>query len=264
MANRILRDWTCSETIDQLSEFGELFFTRLIMKADDFGRFYGSSKLLKAQLYPLKDYTLKQVEKWRDEVIKSGIVIIYKVEDKEYLEIKDFNQRLRLMKSKFPEPKNTLLSNDGQMTVNSQTNDGLKRNETETENEVETIPEKFSFRKSLCIYGFDEKLINEWLLVRKSKKSVNTETALNTFIKEVEKSNLPKNQILEMCVSNSWAGFKNEWLTNKNGNNGNTKTADERLQEAKSRILGEDSESSESKPNNENFEFTSYEDVGKF
>jgi hypothetical protein len=28
--------------------------------------------------------------------------------------------------------------------------------------------------------------------------------------------------------------------------------------------LGEDSESSESKPNNENFEFTSYEDVGKF
>lgn len=122
----------------------------------------------------------------------------------------------------------------------------------------------FSFRKSLCIYGFDEKLIDEWLKVRKSKKSVNTETALNTFIKEVEKSNLPKNQILEMCVSNSWAGFKNEWLTNKNGNNGNTKTADERLQEAKSRILGEDSEFSESKPNNENFEFTSYEDVGKF
>jgi len=122
----------------------------------------------------------------------------------------------------------------------------------------------FSFRKSLSVYGFDEKLIDEWLKVRKSKKSVNTETALNTFIKEVEKSKLPKNQILEMCVSNSWAGFKNEWLTNKNGNNGNTKTADERLQEAKSRILGEDSESSESKPNNENFEFTSYEDVGKF
>jgi hypothetical protein len=122
----------------------------------------------------------------------------------------------------------------------------------------------FSFRKSLCVYGFDEKLIDEWLKVRKSKKSVNTETALNTFIKEIEKSNLPKNQILEMCVSNSWAGFKNEWLTNKNGNNGNTKTADERLQEAKSRILGEDSEFSESKPNNENLEFTSYEDVGKF
>lgn len=133
-----------------------------------------------------------------------------------------------------------------------------------TDNVNVTDKNIFSFRKSLCVYGFDEKLIDEWLQVRKSKKSVNTETALNTFIKEVEKSNLPKNQILEMCVSNSWAGFKNEWLTNKNGNNGNTKTADERLQEAKSRILGEDSEFSESKPNNENLEFTSYEDVGKF
>lgn len=124
---------------------------------------------------------------------------------------------------------------------------------------------KFSFRKYLCDYGFNDKLIDEWLQVRKSKKSVNTETAFKTFIKEVEKSNLPKNQILEMCVSNSWAGFKNEWLINKNLNNGNKQqTADERLQEAKSRILGEDSEFSESKPNNEDIEFTSYENVGSF
>ncbi len=51
----------------------------------------------------------------------------------------------------------------------------------------------------------------------------------------------------------------------KNLNNGNKQqTADERLQEAKSRILGEDSEFSESKPNNEDIEFTSFENVGSF
>lgn len=48
----------------------------------------------------------------------------------------------------------------------------------------------------------------------------------------------------------------------KNLNNGNKQqTADERLQEAKSRILGENSEFSESKPNNEDIEFTSYENA---
>lgn len=137
MANRILRDWTCSETINEISESAEIFFTRLIMKADDFGRFYGSPKLLKAQLFPLKDYSFKSIEKWRDECVKIGIIFIYESDGKEYLEIRDFNQRLRLMKSKFPEP----LTVDCQMTVNCQTIDGLKRNRNETENEVETEEE---------------------------------------------------------------------------------------------------------------------------
>lgn len=138
MANRVLRDWTCSETIDQLSELAELFFTRLIMKADDYGRFYGSPKLLKSQLFPLKDYSLKQIEKIRNEVVESGIVLMYIFEGKEYLEIKDFNQRLRIMKSKFPEP----LTNDGQMTDICTTDDGLKGKENETETEEETKPKK--------------------------------------------------------------------------------------------------------------------------
>lgn len=59
-----------------------------------------------------------------------------------------------------------------------------------------------------------------------------------------------------------WAKNNNNF---KNLNNGNKQqTADERLQEAKSRILGEDSEFSESKPNNEDIEFTSFENVGSF
>jgi hypothetical protein len=137
MANRILRDWTCSETINELSESAEIFFTRLIMKADDFGRFYGSTKLLKAQLYPLKDINLKQIEKHRDECVKNGIIKFYIVGGKEYIEIKDFNQRLRLMKSKFPEP----VLNDGQLSDSCQTSDGSKRSETETEVETETETE---------------------------------------------------------------------------------------------------------------------------
>ena len=138
MANRILRDWTCSETIDTLSQSAEVFFTRLIMKADDFGRFYGSVRLLKANLFPLKDFSFQQIEDWRNEVVSSGIVIMYVNDGKEYLEIKDFNQRLRVMKSKFPDPKQSVVS---QMTVNCQSNDGLKQKQnTEVETEKNLLP----------------------------------------------------------------------------------------------------------------------------
>lgn len=160
MANRILRDWTCSETINELSESAEIFFTRLIMKADDFGRFYGSTKLLKAQLYPLKDINLKQIEKHRDECVKNGIIKFYIVDGKEYIEIKDFNQRLRLMKSKFPEP----VLNGGQLSDSCPTSDGSKRSETETETETEveiqktnipTINEFLDFFKSINEFDYN-------------------------------------------------------------------------------------------------------------
>lgn len=129
----------------------------------------------------------------------------------------------------------------------------------------EKVKDIFSFRSALILYGFNENLVDEWLRVRKAKKAVNTETAFKGFITEIQKSNLPINKILEICVSSSWSGFKNEWLINKNLSNGNKQeTADERLQAAKSRILGEDPEFSKSKPNNEDIEFTGYENVGNF
>ena len=36
----MLRDWTQSEKIDELTIESERFFTRLIMKVDDYGCFY--------------------------------------------------------------------------------------------------------------------------------------------------------------------------------------------------------------------------------
>lgn len=130
MANRVLRDWTQSESIDKLSPEAEIFFTRLIMKADDFGCYYGNPKLLNSALYPLKDYDRSEVCKWRDECANAKIIILYEVDQKQYIKIVDFGQRLRLMKSKFPQPE------DGSQSVVSQPSDNgrleTKRNEVET------------------------------------------------------------------------------------------------------------------------------------
>jgi hypothetical protein len=70
---------------------------------------------------------------------------------------------------------------------------------------------KFDFRKDLMNYGFDENLVNDWLLVRKNKKATNTETSFNSFIKEIEKRNCDLNEILEFIVTKNWSGFKWNW-----------------------------------------------------
>jgi hypothetical protein len=80
---------------------------------------------------------------------------------------------------------------------------------------VLVIPEKFDFKNALLSYGFDKTLVSEWLEVRRKKKAVNTETAYKGFITEVEKTNLDKNEVLQMCVEKSWQGFTASWITEK-------------------------------------------------
>lgn len=78
----------------------------------------------------------------------------------------------------------------------------------------------FNFKKKLLEYGFKENLVDDWLKVRKTKKATNTETAFESFIKEVETRNFDINEILKTCVTNSWSGFKYLWIDNlKNINN---------------------------------------------
>jgi len=94
---------------------------------------------------------------------------------------------------------------------------------------------KYNFRNELIKYGFDSELVDEWLMVRKAKKAVNTKTAFNSFIFEVKKGNpnVDFNEILKLCVQNSWAGFKNEWITNQKTNiNGKSTNTQESREQA--------------------------------
>jgi len=76
--------------------------------------------------------------------------------------------------------------------------------------------EKFNFADALVSQGADQKLISEYMEVRKAKKAVNSETAFKSLISEQQKSGLTLNQVLEHCVVNSWKGFKAEWIKNQN------------------------------------------------
>jgi DNA-binding transcriptional regulator YhcF (GntR family) len=126
------------------------------------------------------------------------------------------------MNSKFPQ----LDSNARTIVSNAPLE--VERNEVEVEeetkkNKVASLQKSFSFKNELLNLNFDEQLVDEWLSIRKSKKAKNTETALKAFIREIKKSNLPANEILQICVERSWSGFDASWINNLNTNkNGNT------------------------------------------
>ena len=108
--------------------------------------------------------------------------------------------------------------------TNPPNSNGGKR-QTNTENTAETTSEntniykgKFNFAKALVSQGADQKLISEYMEVRKAKKAVNSETAFKSLISEQQKSGLTLNQVLEHCVVNSWKGFMAEWVKNQNQN----------------------------------------------
>lgn len=166
MANRILRDWTCSENIDLLSDSAEVFFTRLIMRADDFGCFHGNVKLLKSALYPLREIKDSEIQKRIDECVKAKIVTSYEIEGKKYLKINDFGQRLRTMNSKFPQPADIPLTIDREpLTSDRNPPPETKGNEVEDETEIEVekpkkskIPELSEFLNyAKTIEGFELK-----------------------------------------------------------------------------------------------------------
>ena len=106
MPSRIIREgWLESEPINSLSKDAEIFFLRLCLKADDFGRFHANPVLLKSNLYPLKEAIRStDIPRWLAECEKAGLVRCYEHSGKRYLEIPKFGQRTRAESSKFPEP----------------------------------------------------------------------------------------------------------------------------------------------------------------
>ena len=108
MPNRIIKESICtSDTIDGLSWFEEVFFYRLMVNVDDYGRFDARPAILKARLFPLKaNVTEKNVEQTLNRLATAGLVSTYTVKDKPILQLLTWekHQQIRNTKSKYPGP----------------------------------------------------------------------------------------------------------------------------------------------------------------
>lgn len=109
MPSRYIReDYLTSEHVDALDVHSERFFFRLFLVVDDFGRTDANLKILRSKCYPLKDdIRTTDISRFLDTVEKAGLIHLYTVAGKQYLEILRFNQsraNCRSAKSKFPDP----------------------------------------------------------------------------------------------------------------------------------------------------------------
>lgn len=108
MPNRILKDSICtSPTIDVLSRDAEVFFYRLIVQCDDYGRMDARLPILRAKCYPLQidKVTERSIDKWLKELVDAALVTLYVVDGQTYLQMAtwDRHQQVRAKRSKYPD-----------------------------------------------------------------------------------------------------------------------------------------------------------------
>lgn len=107
MPNRILKDSICtSDNIDALSADEEVFWYRLIVQCDDYGRMDARPAILRARCYPLRLDTVgeQDISKWLTSLQRAGLIHIYESAGRPYLQIAtwDKHQQVRAKRSKYP------------------------------------------------------------------------------------------------------------------------------------------------------------------
>lgn len=108
MPNRIIKESVCtSEDLNLLSWQAEVLFYRLMVKADDFGAYYGNESIVKSTCFPLRadEISCEQVKSWLGELSSAGLIFRYTASDgRTYLQLAKWekHQRTRAANRKFP------------------------------------------------------------------------------------------------------------------------------------------------------------------
>jgi hypothetical protein len=109
MPNRIVRDGILTSVrVDRIADqpATEVFYRRLQSVVDDYGIYHAHPSLLRAALYPLRiDRTSdSDIASHLEVCVSAGLILLYSTDGKDYVQLLDFRQRTRAMKSKFPQP----------------------------------------------------------------------------------------------------------------------------------------------------------------
>ena len=111
MGNRILKESICmNRKFDELNDFEETVFCRLIVKVDDYGIFLADPDVLTSMLYPWKrtldPAVVGQAVRRMEEL---GMVMTYTVDGEKYLKITSWekHQKMRSRVHRFPTPQDS-------------------------------------------------------------------------------------------------------------------------------------------------------------
>jgi len=139
MPNRVIREgFLDSAKINSLSEKEQNFFVRLMLIVDDFGKFDARPEYVRSRCYPVADSRLTFVRQALDRLNEVGLIRLYQVDDKIYLQVTEFNKRTRIMKSTFQSPN----TDDSQTSDNGQTD--VRLNPIRNQSNPNTKPKGFA------------------------------------------------------------------------------------------------------------------------
>lgn len=219
MPNRIIKETICtSEDLNELSPYAEILFYRLMVKADDFGAYYGNDSIVKSTCFPLRSDEIKsaQVESWLGELAKAGLIILYEAQDgRRYLQFSkwDKHQQIRAKKRKFPPFDDTckqLIADDCKCPRNP-----IQSNPIHSESNAETVGKPTSH--AYGVYGW-VKLTDEQYQKLLDDLGKDELSRCITYIDESAQSSHNKNKwkdwnlVVRRCSREQWG--------KRGGNNG--------------------------------------------
>ena len=120
MPNRVIKESIrTSKKVNALSDFEFRLWLYLITYVDDYGRGSADPELIKNLVFPRrKGITEQQIQKGLDSLANTGMVILYEYDEEPFLYFPnwDKHQRIQSKKSKFPDPKEGMLSQNSTVT----------------------------------------------------------------------------------------------------------------------------------------------------
>ena len=232
MPNRLLKEGICtSDAVNLLSSDSEVLFYRLLVVSDDFGNMDGRPAIIKSMCFPLKEsVTTKLIKTWLIELENATLIQRYKTPDeKQYISILKWNQRQR-SNAKYPLPTDSnVLTSDSQTSASGLgLGLGLGKGKGKGKGDTYTPLER------LVSFKVRKRIAKDWIALRNKQKAPVTETVINSFKREAGKANKTLEEVLVICIENSWRGFKAEWLEDNGA--GQPKATNSDWQETKNGI----------------------------
>ena len=214
-----------SELIDGLSPMAEVLFYRLLVTVDDFGRFDARPAMIKSQCFPIKEkITPKHCEESLKELCESGLVAVYLVNGKPYLQVLKWDNVPRSKESKFPAPADDCIHMYADV-CNPRT--VLPVTETVTKTETKTVNTELPAPE-----GVSDQVWQDFKKSRKTMRAAITQSAIDGIKREADKAGWSLEDALRECCARGWRGFKAEWVADKETPARQQKTFAERDREA--------------------------------
>lgn len=207
------------DSISSLSPEAALLAIGLLNHADDEGYFNANPKLVEADVFPLRELS-KPTASLLDDLHRIGYIQIYVGSDgKRYGHIVNFQKHQVISKKNQSKIRPLVSSATTENTIPVQVQECSSSVPVVVAVGKEQGKEhgKESKRQSRtsafpCPQDVSEQVWNDYLAVRKAKRSPVTQTALNEIDKEAGKAGWSLEKALSECVARGWVGFKAEWV----------------------------------------------------